>query len=213
MARKETNMNAEALANTTRQKILTVAAEEIHLHGFQACSLSAVIKKAGVSKGAVYHHFNNKLELGYAVFDEVLTPHLIAMWEPMLLGENPTQAMIQHFQMMLENADCEMLAKGCPLNNLAHEMSAVDEGFRLRINQIINQSQAIFTEALLKAQTMGQLDQNIDCKRTATFLVSAVQGALGIAKNTQDKAVLEQCILGLIDYLKQLEINHEASKI
>jgi len=55
----------------TRSKILFAAYKEIHLHGFQAASLNNILAHTGVTKGALYHHFPNKTELGYAVIDEV----------------------------------------------------------------------------------------------------------------------------------------------
>ena len=69
-------------AELTRQKILDVSAEEIHQHGFTATSLSIILKRCGISKGALYHHFSNKMELGYAVFEEIYTPMFLSMWAP-----------------------------------------------------------------------------------------------------------------------------------
>lgn len=46
------------------------AARELFAHdGYAATSLDAVVARAGVSKGALYHHFAGKQELFRAVFD------------------------------------------------------------------------------------------------------------------------------------------------
>ncbi len=52
------------MQNKHAKKILEVAADEIHQHGFQATSLSTILNRCCISKGALYYHFTNKLELG-----------------------------------------------------------------------------------------------------------------------------------------------------
>ena len=64
----------------TREKILIAAFEEIYEHGYQAASLSNILKNTGATKGALYHHFKNKKELGYAVLDEVVCESYLDSW-------------------------------------------------------------------------------------------------------------------------------------
>ena len=58
--------------SATRQIILQAAFDEIYAHGFQAASLTKILSTTGVTKGALYYYFPNKLTLGYAVVDEIL---------------------------------------------------------------------------------------------------------------------------------------------
>ena len=58
-------------AEETRGRILEAAGEEMRRVGFRAMGLNDILKKLHMSKGALYHHFQNKLELGYAVLDEL----------------------------------------------------------------------------------------------------------------------------------------------
>jgi len=197
-------MNAEHNAEATRQKILDIAAEEIHLHGFQACNTSEIIKKAGISKGALYHHFSSKLELGYAVVDEVFVPHQMAMWQPVMASDDPIAAMIAFFREALAGTTCECISKGCPLNNLAQEMSPVDEGFRLRINATMSRWRKGISQALKRGQEEGLINPDIDTKRTAIFLIACIEGAHGLAKNSQEVEMFSECLHGIVDYLKRL---------
>src|SRR3954452_15168402 len=64
----------------TREKLLHAAFEEIYRRGFQAASLDTILAKAGVTKGALYHHFPDKAALGYAVVDEVVKGLLLERW-------------------------------------------------------------------------------------------------------------------------------------
>ena len=42
--------------------------------GFQSASLDTILASAGVTKGALYYHFNSKEALGYAVVEEIIAP-------------------------------------------------------------------------------------------------------------------------------------------
>jgi AcrR family transcriptional regulator len=67
-------------ARQTRQLILRVAAEEFATNGFRSTSLANVAKRAGITKGAIYHHFGNKENLAASVVEEhySLWPTLVA---------------------------------------------------------------------------------------------------------------------------------------
>jgi len=197
-------MNAELKSDATRQKILNIAAEEIHQHGFQACKISQIIKKADISKGALYHHFPSKLDMGYAVFDEVLTPEITTMWQPIMDGEDPIQDMSDFFREVLSEVCFEEISKGCPVNNLAQEMSAVDEGYRLRINHIMMLWQEGIAGAIRRGQENGLVDREVNADRTASFIIASIEGAHGLAKNYQNVDSFAECLNGLIDYLQRL---------
>ena len=61
----------------TRKHILDVAFMEIFIHGFQGVSIDNIVKKTSLTKGAFYHIFPKKLDLGYALVEEVITPMII----------------------------------------------------------------------------------------------------------------------------------------
>ncbi|MFF4276090.1 ScbR family autoregulator-binding transcription factor [Streptomyces sp. NPDC001536] len=53
----------------TRRTILTAAASVFEEHGYQAATISEILSTAGVTKGALYFHFNSKEELAFGVLD------------------------------------------------------------------------------------------------------------------------------------------------
>ena len=64
--------NPKRHADRTRNALIHAAFEEIWQFGFQAASLDAILERARLTKGALYHHFPNKQALGYAVVDEYI---------------------------------------------------------------------------------------------------------------------------------------------
>src|SRR5215472_11816939 len=87
---KRSNVATQRNPDLTRKALLQAAFQEIYRAGFQAASLDNILSKAGVTKGALYHHFSSKQELGYAVVDELLREEILDRWVRSLeKAENP----------------------------------------------------------------------------------------------------------------------------
>ncbi|NQZ24019.1 MAG: TetR/AcrR family transcriptional regulator [Colwellia sp.] len=192
-------------AELTRQKILEISADEIHKNGFIATSLSCILARCEVSKGALYHHFKNKMELGYAVFEEIYTPMFLELWQPAVEVEDPIEGLCEFFTAMYEEGSCDEIVCGCPLNNLCQEMSAIDEGFRLRI---LNMQQQLNQLISLNLQRVAsQLRDDIDVSQVAYFIVASFHGSSSLSKSSKNKDLFEKVIKELCSYIRHLRIS------
>jgi len=97
---------------------------------------------------------------------------------------------------------------GCPLNNLAQEMSPVDEGFKDRISTIYQEWQDAIEISFERGKKAGTVDPNIESKEIAVLFVASLQGCLGFAKSVQSLDSLMVCGKGLIDRLEALRPQH-----
>lgn len=191
----------------TRQRILEAAFLEIYRNGFQGMRLDDVLGVTGLTKGALYHHFPNKLALGYAVVDEVILPTVEAMWlQPLKNASDPLQGLVTVIEQLPDVKPPEMIQYGCPVNNLAQEMSPLDEGFRKRLDYIFRVWHDVTEQALERARHQGRIRDDVNCDETATFVLAALEGCIGIAKNAQSKERLRVCNRGLVDYLRSLQV-------
>jgi AcrR family transcriptional regulator len=193
--------------DATRKRILDAAFAEIYRNGFQGMRLDEVLAATGLTKGALYHHFPNKRALGYAVVDEIILPMVDGMWlQPVKRADDPLQGLVSAVEQLPDQKPKEIIQYGCPLNNLAQEMSPLDEGFRQRLDYIFRLWHDVTEEALERARQKGQIRADIDCDATATFVTAALEGCIGIAKNAQNKERLRICNRGLVDYLYSLRV-------
>jgi AcrR family transcriptional regulator len=190
----------------TRAKILFAAYKEIHLHGFQSASLNAILAHTGVTKGALYHHFPNKTELGYAVIEEVIADRILRSFiAPLENSNDPMQALIDLIQGSAKAFTLRDIQLGCPLGNLAQEMAAIDEGFRVRLNRIYGLWHAAIMGALKQAQDSGRIIPSINPESVAVMVVATMEGCLSAAKISQDLNRLFCCGEGLIQYLMLIQ--------
>lgn len=189
----------------TRQLLLEAAHEEIHRQGYQAASLSAILKRAGVTKGALYHHFPNKKALGLAVIDELIAGEIQdGFIAPLLAEKDVLEGMKTAFLEEIPR-NTQMAELGCPLNNLSQEMSPVDEDFRLALDKQFKRLHEGIAEALRRGQALGTVGKDIDPSASALFVVASYEGCMGMAKSAQDMALFETCAAQLFRYLDTLK--------
>jgi AcrR family transcriptional regulator len=190
--------------DVTRQVLLEAAFNEIHRNGFRGASLDDILASAGVTKGALYHHFGSKTELGYAVVEEIVRPFVEENWKAAAEAPNMIDAAIELCRRLTRERSDMALTLGCPFNNLINEMSPVDEGFRQRLNQILQDWRQGLIETTRHAQARGQVRKDVDPAAVAAFVISSIEGCVGVGKATQSKEFLEAGFRGLIDYLEHL---------
>jgi len=187
----------------TRGKILFAAYKEIHCQGFQAASLSNILAHTGVTKGALYHHFPNKTELGYAVVDEVIALRIQQSFiEPLQHFDNPIDGFIELIQSSGETFSITDVNLGCPLTSLAQEMAPIDEGFRTRLIDIYEKWHQSIADVMDKAKKADQIIDEADPYTLAVTIAATMEGAINAAKVAQDLDKLYYCGCGLIQYLQ-----------
>jgi AcrR family transcriptional regulator len=71
---------------STRQRIVHAAVSLFAEQGFDATSVNQVVAKAGVAKGALYHHFASKDDLLYEVYRELVDRQLAGLTEILSRG-------------------------------------------------------------------------------------------------------------------------------
>ncbi len=187
----------------TRERLLQAAFQEVYRSGFRGADLETILERAGVTKGALYHHFDSKEVLGYALVDEVILGLIRDKWfRPLQKSDNPIDALVgvvQSTSLLPEHIQC-----GCPLNNLAQEMSPLDEGFRKRLAKIFSEWHDGIVAALREGKKRGLVRSDVDPDDTATFLIAANEGCWSLAKNSQDVRVLQSGMRSMIRYLESL---------
>lgn len=187
----------------TRERLLSAAFEEMHRSGFRGTDLETILARAGVTKGAMYHHFAGKQAIGYAVVDEVIAGITKQKWlDPLAGAADPIAALIAIIESTPLTPD--NLEKGCPLSNFSQEMSPLDEGFRARTGAIIRGWREAVAQALRRGQAAGLVARGVDPDDEAVFLIAAYQGGISLAKNSQDAGPLRAAQRTLVRHLEGL---------
>jgi len=201
---KKTARPAAKAPESTRKALIDAAFAEIHEHGFQPTGLDAILARTELTKGAVYHHFANKTDLGHAVFDEIVAPWVEERWiAPVRDAEDPLGELIARVRKLPERTPRERFL-GCPLGNLMLEAPGLDAPYRERVAALLAAWSTQLTADLRRGQDEGTVRNDLRPAEAAAFLVAALEGIVGIAKPAGDTRILRRSVAGFVDYLRSL---------
>ncbi len=187
----------------TRERLLQAAFREVHRSGFQSAGIDTILAATNVTKGALYHHFESKEALGYAIVEEVIAKLVHDRWlRPMLSDGQPIDILIGIVRGLPVRP--QDIRNSCPLLNLAQEMSPLDEQFRKRLERLFLAWQKGVATLLRKGQSQGTVRCELNPDETASFLVAMVEGHASLAKVAQDAKVWEVGIRNIVGWLKSL---------
>jgi TetR/AcrR family transcriptional repressor of nem operon len=189
----------------SRKEILDIAFGEIYRHGFQGVSVDDIVRRTSLTKGAFYHHFPTKLDLGYAIVDDVLAPLTLARWV-VPIGEyaDPLEGILRTIERNIGGAEPALLRTGCPVNNLAQEMAPIDRGFRKRIQGTLNLWISELEVHLKRGQKTGFVRRDVDTGQAAHFIVMVIEGMYGLIKGLDDPEAYSTLLAPVKDYLRSI---------
>ena len=190
----------------TRTQILEKNFESMKLNGFQGTRTDKVIAELGITKGAFYHYFPTKIDMGYAVVDEVISPRYTGLWKSI---ENykghPVDGIVKVLKTLMDMNCSQSVTLGCPLNNLMLEMSPLDEGFRLKLKSIVDCIHLYIANALKEGKKNRQVIGTVKPEQMAYFIFSSMEGSYSVAKSTQSKEIFDMSVKQLILFVHSLK--------
>ncbi len=193
------------MTKITREKILNRCFEAICEGGFINLRTDKEIKRLRITKGAFYHYFPGKLDLGYAVVDEILMPSYTGQWSSL---EQKTQGVAKALNDIIEEIKVSStdisVKRGDVLCNLMVEMSNEDEPFRVKLEEVLEAQVKIIQRAILTGKAAGEMKPQIDARSMAYSLVGQLHGCYAVAKTRNSRDVFTLMVNALQRQLKEV---------
>ncbi|OIK06015.1 ScbR family autoregulator-binding transcription factor [Streptomyces monashensis] len=182
-------MARQERAIRTRDAILVAAAEVFDEVGYEAAAISDVLRRAGVTKGALYFHFASKKELAQAVLaNQVLAIPEVPERE-LALQQGLDESFIVAY----------MLSKGDPLVRgsvrLTVDQGSPKDGLDRRVPMSGWTERNI--DFLTRARDNGELLPHVDVVATAQLFVGAFTGVQMLSKIMTNHADLTDRVTDL----------------
>jgi Tetracyclin repressor-like, C-terminal domain len=135
------------------------------------------------------------IALGLAVIEERVAREVNATAiEPVLRADRPKTGVLAFFSAVAGELERNQAVTGCPLNNLAMELSLADPDFRHASNAIFERWVGVLAQRFqdddpaLAPRQAGAL---------ATLVIAAYSGAMAMAKASQSALPLRDCAVQL----------------
>jgi TetR/AcrR family transcriptional regulator, transcriptional repressor for nem operon len=189
----------------TRHEILNAAFDEIYRNGFHASSLDAILERTELTKGALFHQFASKLELGYAVVDEIIVPMTRARWvTPLAAFDDPLKGILHLVERNVGDAPQADLDLGCPLGNLIQEMSNTDAEFRRRLRRCVEVWIEGVAEHVERGRRAGHVRRSVKPRAVGEYVVVTLEGIFAVVKGLRDKSVVPASVSSMRTFLAGL---------
>jgi AcrR family transcriptional regulator len=193
----------------TEKLLIDITFDLLYKKGYCATSLMDILKIAKITKGAMYYHFTNKNELVLASIHHYLETILQAHWlAPFDESEHPIETLIQqinaYLYMYTDTESFLEIKHGCPLINFVLDMSDKDEAFFTYLQSVYTRWQESVSKALQKAHELKQTKTQFDTNDQALFIISSIEGSIGVAKAHNNLESLKKSFAVLTKYVGSL---------
>lgn len=193
----------------TKEKILDIAESIVLDKGFGGTTVDAIIEQAEVSKGAFFHHFSSKAELGRLLVDRYAktdAEHLESNLDKAEgLSEDPLQQLLIFVKLFeQEMKTLEEPFPGCLYASYLHQSGLFDDD----INTLIRESMLKW-----RKRVRSKLDEvvqkyppaiDIDLDATADMMLVIFEGAFVLSRSVKEAQVVADQLLNYHNYLKLL---------
>lgn len=169
----------------TRQALLEAAGRCFAAHGYAGTGLGAVVADAGVTKGALFHHFADKRALALSWIEQTLTPALGEAWLAPLAAVDSLEALARHCRDRCLSLDGEDPVS--VLVVLAAETGHADSAMAEAFDGVFAQWRRALAAVLERGQRDSWVHASIAPATEAAILVSMFAGMSVLAKCGADE--------------------------
>ncbi|MDH4580637.1 TetR family transcriptional regulator [Pseudomonas sp. BN415] len=165
-------------AEETRVQILDATERVFHEKGVSRASLAEIAAAAGVSRGAIYWHFENKTDLFQAMLERIHMPlEELARASESEDEPDPLGRMHQLLVRLLKRVELDPQSRRIH-EILRHKVEYTEElgDLRQKMQDQSAECDLRITKALRNAVSRGQLPANLDCRRAAVSVHAYMEG-------------------------------------
>ena len=161
---------------TSRDKLLDVTFEEVYRYGYGGASTATILKKAGVPRGSMYHHFPSKKEMVLAMIEERLIPKVREFFS-FKIKKNMTALSLIELTFVKISKNKMLITYGCPLHRLMFEMDSLDSDIALACSNEFKALSLNFQKILNHGMKDGSI-KRCDIEKIANFILASSWGIL-----------------------------------
>lgn len=193
----------------TRTRILDAAQELILDSGFGSTTVDAVVARAGITKGAFFHHFASKAELAralverYALVDRQHLAHHLERARK--LASDPLQQVLVLIGLYEEDFEAlDAPFPGCLFASYIYEVKLFEEGTLEVLRESTLLWRRTMKEMLEQVAAAHPPRVPVDLESLADLFYALTEGSFIMTKTLSDKTLLARHARHLRNYLELL---------
>ncbi|MFC1882827.1 TetR/AcrR family transcriptional regulator [Thermodesulfobacteriota bacterium] len=190
----------------TRRKIIEKSMQLFSVKGYYNTSISDILAAADLTKGGLYGHYASKEDIWYAVYEEA-----VGIWKGIVFkGIRNNSDPLRRIEKFIENDMLDYLGTdvfegGCFFLNMLVELSGQSASMSKQILRGFVRLSGLLRSWLEEADQKGVLQENLDLKQVANFIIISLNGAAALYISSRDRNILDQTVRQLKFYINQLK--------
>jgi TetR/AcrR family transcriptional regulator, transcriptional repressor for nem operon len=192
------------LKETTRDRLLDASQELFVLKGFALTTVDEICAKAGATKGAFFHHFENKDHLGLLALERFAN----GRFETMRMGaqawpSEPVGRLLAYVGDVRRGSSSLQMPRGCLIAIVAMELGATNDVFRKECDRLLG-IWAEFVEGLVHDAFVARPSpsRRATPAQIAEHFIAVFEGSVVLYRTSGDLGIFDRN-LGLFEqYLR-----------
>ena len=187
----------------TKAFIIETVAPIFNKNGYAAMSLSKITKATGLTKGAIYGHFENKEELAIESFKFSVRKVLKDLNETVNKGETPLK-MLRNVALFYEDYyEYNKQFGGCPILNIGVDANNQNKIITQLVQSYNHRILEQFSMLIEKAKETDEIKNSIDSMLYAKRFFYMIEGAVYMTHIMKDDSYLKDVSTVLQQIIKQ----------
>lgn len=158
--------------------------------GYEATSISDLVKAMEVNKGSLYNAFGSKKDLFVRALLQYDRENRQETLTQLAAMRDPVTAIRMLFDGLIAESQADPECKGCLLVNTALDLPNHDEDVQVMVISALDEFEQFFSESIRLGQEQGSISTKVDPAIAAKSLLALVVGLRVLARGTFDSAGL-----------------------
>ncbi len=166
-------------AEETRQRLMDAALKVFSARGYSAARLSDIAAEAGVTRGAVYWHFNNKQGLLFAIFREMANPYVQTATEVLGSDLGPgrkIRELVCRVKDATDNSEAFLAHRELAMRFMAEHPHGFEEYHKHISRDMTNLTRQI-TDVIRDGQRSGEIRADVDATIITGVIAAILRGS------------------------------------
>ena len=185
----------------TKSKVLQEAITLFNTKGYRATSLSDITNATGLTKGAIYRHFENKEQLEIEAFQNMMHS-IFNTLQKKIKAENNTRdklfCVLELFQDYINNP---FFSGGCPLLNVSTEVDDTSMVLKDKALQALTVFRNSIETIVINGKTHKEVNTIVNEKLVAIVMISSLEGAIMMSKLQDSNSDIEAVVKHLKNWI------------
>ncbi|MEO0407934.1 MAG: TetR/AcrR family transcriptional regulator [Cyanobacteria bacterium P01_A01_bin.135] len=181
---------------------LSKAMEVFWAKGYEAASLSELLKQMGIGKKSLYDTYGNKQALFLKALDHYANLQVKAIRDRLSAPGSPLanlKALLQDWQVH----HAQPQSCGCMIGTNIADFSTDDEAVAKVMRAYLTRLEDVFCAAITRAQKAGEVSSAIEPRAIAQLLLCTTQGMALLGRVLEGEALLGGAVTSAIALLEQ----------